>query len=204
MRDELEALGQQRAHHQLHPTWDRVWLGRFGDDIEPSGIQFPRRTDKSALIQLVRPVDEHRERRVRGNEATAWQTSDRHRCTRGTARLDGRDFEGWQAFRRLSQTKDAVPREDGYDQECWRLHPTHNCPRPTGTSRPIQYGSQHNAKPLAREERKGSPLMSTWRQSTSHHRLWACRAAAPSKHADSRIRKASEAIPRREFVPRDP
>jgi hypothetical protein len=35
-------------------------------------------------------------------------------------------------------------------------------------------------------------------------RLWACRAAAPSEHADARNRKANTAIPRREFVPRDP
>ena len=47
-----QALGQQRAHHQLHPTWDRVWLGRFGDDIEASGIELPRRTEKTAFIQL--------------------------------------------------------------------------------------------------------------------------------------------------------
>jgi len=34
--------------------------------------------------------------------------------------------------------------------------------------------------------------------------LWAYRIAAPSEHADARIRKASGAIHRREFVLRDP
>jgi len=67
------------------------------------------------------------------------------------------------------------------------------------------YGAQAEA-PRHRGWSSPSDFRCTRRRSGTYlARLWACRGAAPSEHADSgRSRKASRAIHRREFVPRDP